>query len=561
MSHSTLRRRYRIHKRGLCFLGLLGIACLQVFSQDAIRPEDAAAAAKVWGLHFTEAELKQMVRGLNENRKGLEDLRRVELPNSLAPALVFDPRPAGFSMPTAAPAMKWELPRWKTAAPDPREWHTLGVSDLAALLRGRLVTSEQITRHCLERLKQWGPGLHCVVCLTEERAIRAARQADLEIRNGRWRGPLHGIPYGVKDLLDVQGVASTWGVSIRTNQVANSDSAVVRRLEAAGAVLVAKLSLGELAMGDVWYGGLTRNPWKPETGSSGSSAGSASAVAAGLLPFAIGSETLGSIVSPATVCGVTGLRPTFGRVSRAGAMMLSPSMDKLGPLARSARDCALVLDVIRGVDAGDRSGIEAPFTQPRGAAVKRLRIGFLEKDFQGSYDNRTNDLRALEQLRSLGWTLHPVTLPRHPKGVLYGLLSAEAAMSFDDLTRSNLDDTLVQQEAWSWPNAFRTARFISAVDYLQANRVRTRLMEDFQKIFQTVDVLVAPSWSGNQLLYSNMTGHPCVVVPDGDMGEAHPPSLCFLSGLFREGDALAVAELYQSVTGWHRQRPDLSKSR
>lgn len=547
--------------RWLSLLLLAAMACLRLSSAEPIRPEDAESASRVWGLQFTEAELRQMVRGLNDHRKGLEELRRVDLPNSLAPALLFDPRPGGFVMPPSSPAFKWELPRPASATLDAGAWSFLDVSELAALLRARRITSEQITRHCLERLKRYGPALHCVVALTEERAIRSARKADQEIRGGRWRGPLHGVPYGVKDLLDVEGMASTWGISLRTNQIAPADSAVVKRLEAAGAVLIAKLSLGELAMGDVWYGGLTRNPWKPETGSSGSSAGSASAVAAGLLPFAIGSETLGSIVSPSTVCGVTGLRPTFGRVSRAGAMMLSPSMDKLGPLARSARDCALVLDVIRGVDAGDRSGIEAPFTQRRGASVKALRIGFLQQDFESDHANRTNDLRALEQLKALGWTLHPVSLPKHPKGVLYGLLSAEAAMAFDSLTRSNLDDTLVQQDDWSWPNTFRTARFISAVDYLQANRIRTLLMEDFQKIFQTVDVVVAPSWAGNQLLYSNMTGHPCVVLPNGELGGANPPSLCFLSGLFREGDAVAVAELYQSATRWHRQRPDLSKLR
>ena len=516
---------------------------------------DLAGAARVEGLEFTEAELRQMLGNLIQQREALSELRQRSFPNTLLPALRFDPRPSGFVMPRATPLIRWSPPSKRERPLDPQQWSFLGVADLAGLLRSKRLSSEEITRHCLERLKRHGPGLHCVVALTEERALASARRADREIRSGQWRGPLHGIPYGVKDLIDVAGMPSTWGVSLRTNEVATADATVVRKLEEAGAVLVAKLSLGELAMGDIWFGGTTRNPWKPETGSSGSSAGSASAVSAGLLPFALGSETLGSIVSPSTVCGVTGLRPTFGRVSRTGAMMLCYSLDKLGPLARSVEDCALVLAVIRGGDGQDPTVIEAPFNRPDPTRARQLRLGFLELDFQKNYANRSNDLRSLEVLRSLGWQLKPLTLPKHPKGVLYSLLSAEAAMSFDELTRSNLDDRLVQQGDGSWPNSFRSARFFSAVDYLQANRVRTLLMQDMQALFDQVDVIIAPSWSGNQLLFSNLTGHPCVVVPNGPLGQGQSPSLCFVGRLFGEGDALAVAKAYQNATTWHLDQP------
>jgi Asp-tRNA(Asn)/Glu-tRNA(Gln) amidotransferase A subunit family amidase len=523
-----------------------------------ISSAELSGAARVAGLEFSEAESRQMLKRLDNHLRSLTELRQNPPANSLAPALIFDPRPFGFIMPREANSARWNPPPEIELPPERDELAFFSVGQLASLLRSGKISSEELTRFHLERLRQYAPALHCVVTLTEDRALASARRADAELRAGQWRGPLHGVPYGVKDLLDVAGTPSTWGVSLYTNQIAEADAAVVRKLDAAGAVLVAKFSLGELAMGDVWHGGLTRNPWHPGKGSSGSSAGSASAVAAGLVPFALGSETLGSIVSPSTVCGVTGLRPTFGRVSRAGAMTLCYSLDKLGPLARSAEDCALVLEVIRGPDGNDRSVIEAPFNIPNRDRFKHLRVGYLETDFARNYANKTNDQAALEVLRSLGAQLQPVSLPKHPKGAFYFLLSAEAAASFDELTRSNQDDQLVQQGDGSWPNSFRSARFISAVDYLQANRARAQLMDDMHAIFQQVDVLVAPTWNGNQLLYSNMTGHPCVVVPNGDLRATERPSICFLAGLFREEDALAAAAAFQHATPWHQQQPGLS---
>jgi Asp-tRNA(Asn)/Glu-tRNA(Gln) amidotransferase A subunit family amidase len=523
----------------------------KVSGAESLSIGDLSGAGRVAGVEFTEAEYRQMSSRLDAHLRALTEMRKRSLANSVAPALLFDPRPAGFVLP-AGPEFVWAA----SAIEAPKNGDDLSfytVGQLASLLRARKVTSEELTRLSLERLKKHGPALFCVVALLEERALSAARRADEEIKAGKWRGPLHGVPYGVKDLLDVEGAASGWGVSLYSNAVAGKDSTVVRKLEEAGAVLVAKFSLGELAMGDRWSGGLTRNPWKPEKGSSGSSAGSASAVAAGLVPFAIGSETLGSIVSPSTVCGITGLRPTFGRVSRAGAMTLCYSLDKIGPLARSVEDCLVVLNAIRGTDQLDRTVVDAPLNWPR--EIRNLRIGFLEGDFERSYPNRMNDLTALEVLRGLGVTMKPVKLPDFPRGVLNALLNAEAAAYFDELTRSNEDDKLVQQGDGSWPNAFRAARFVTAVDYIQANRIRAELMAAMDEIFREFDVLVAPSWQGNQLLYSNMTGHPCVVVPNGQPGGDNPASICFLAGLYREGNAAALAQAYQEATGWHKLQP------
>lgn len=517
------------------------------------------AAAQTAGLEFSATELEQLSANVNGRLERLASLHRRSWPNSLPPALVFDPRPPGFVFPVQRSEFKWAPPAGLRRPKEREALAFLSVAELSALLRSRQLTSEELTLFCLDRLRRFGPPLHCVVELTEERALAAARAADRELKAGKWRGPLHGIPYGAKDLLDARGAHSTWGAAPFTNQVAATDATVIRKLEDAGAVLVAKLSLGELAMGDVWFGGLTRNPRQPDKGSSGSSAGSAAAVAAGLVPFALGSETLGSIVSPATVCGVTGLRPTFGRVSRSGAMTLCWSLDKLGPLARSAEDCALVLQAILGPDGVDRAAVDAPFAFSEKRLAKGLRIGFLERDFTKAKGNQTNNAAALAALRSLGMDLKPVALPDLQDGPLWLILEAEAAAAFDDLTRNGRDDELVQQGPGNWPNLFRSARFIPAVEYLQANRLRTELMTAMDAVFRDFDVIVAPVFAGDSLLYANMTGHPCVVVPNGDTSAGAPASFCFLGKLFGEGAALEAAVAYQRVTRWHRQQPDLSR--
>ncbi|MGE3309894.1 MAG: amidase [Limisphaerales bacterium] len=530
-------------------------------SQDRLTASDVSGALRTVGLPFSDAEQTQMMGALQRSLDHFAVLRRIHFPNATPPALRFDPRPASWSPPQSPSpdgAYKPVLPSVRRPE-NPDDLAFLPVAELAALIRAKEVTSVELTRLALDRLRRHGPALRCVVTLTDDRALAAARIADEEIQAGRWRGPLHGIPYGAKDLLATRGIPTTWGAGPYTNQVIEADAAVIQRLDRAGAILVAKLSLGELAMGDTWFGGQTRNPWKPDQGSSGSSAGSAAAVAAGLVPFALGSETLGSIVSPSIVCGVTGLRPTFGRVPRTGAMTLCWSLDKIGPLARTAEDCALVLDAIHGTDPGDPSGIEAPWNGPSTLPLSRLRIGCLETDLVDDDANRTNHLAALEVLKSLGANVRPVQLPDLPQGPLHLILHAEASAAFDEFTRTDLDDQLVQQGSGNWPNLFRMGRLIPAVEYLQANRLRQRLIEAMHTLFLDIDVLVAPAWKGKTLLFSNMTGHPCVVVPHGDKSGGAPGGICFLGGLFREGDPLAVAIAFQRATAWHRQRPDLSR--
>ncbi len=541
---------------------VLPILCL-IWSPAAESQEEAprvsaeaiGAAGQVIGLDFDGKERGQMAGGLGRRLATYEALRKEAFPNELAPALLFNPLPPGFQIERQAGKTVW--------APDPtfqrperdEDLAFATVAELAGLIRSRQITSGELTRFYLDRLKTIGPSLHCAITVTEELALGQARRADDELRDGKWRGPLHGIPYAAKDLFDTKGIATTWGVALNAGRLPATDATVIRKLEDAGAVLVAKTSLGELAMGDVWFGGRTRNPWDPARGSSGSSAGSAAAVAAGLVPFALGSETLGSIVSPATVCGTTGLRPTFGRVSRAGAMTLCWSLDKVGPLARSVEDCALVLDAIRGADPADPTTVDAAFrfTEKK----KNLRVGYVKADFDQAEGNQPNDLATLATLRSLGFELRELNWPAIPAEPLMLTLEAEAAAAFDELTRANQDDQLVQQADSSWPNTFRSARFIPAVEYLQAMRLRSRLIQEMAGLFEELDVIVAPSWRGKQLLFTNMSGHPCVVVPNGDKTGGKAASICFIGQLFGEADAVQLAGLYQNATAFHRQRPPL----
>ncbi len=405
-------------------------------------------------------------------------------------------------------------------------------------------------------MKKYNEKLFCVVTLTEERALAEARQADAEIKAGRYKGILHGIPYGAKDLLAAKGYPTTWGSPIYKNQMIEQDAAVVRRLREAGAVLAAKLSVGEFAWGDVWFGGITRNPWNLNQGSSGFSAGSASAVAAGLLPFAIGTETLGSIVSPATVCGTTGLRPTYGRVSRDGCMALSWSMDKIGPIARTVEDCAVVFNAIYGPDGKDQHVRNFPFNYDGTQGIKGLRIGYVKADFERNYPFKQQDSLALAKMREIGMELIPMELPTLPVRELSMIISCEGGAAFDELTRTNMDDQMVRQVKNAWPNVFRAGRFIPAVEYIQANRIRTLLIEEMAKKLQNIDVYVAPSWAGSNLTLTNLTGHPSVVVPNG-FRNGTPVSITFTGKLYGEGVLLQVAKTYQDATDFRKKHPSL----
>jgi Asp-tRNA(Asn)/Glu-tRNA(Gln) amidotransferase A subunit family amidase len=497
---------------------------------------DIAGGEKLIGLEFTETERDSMQSDLADYLEGYDAVRALAIPNRVPPALVFSVRGAARETAGAkarAGRLRVDRPAHTKRPQNLEEVAFWPVRDLAELLRTQQVTSTELTTMYLDRLKRFGPKLECVVSLTEARAMESARVADEEIRKGKYRGFLHGIPYGAKDLLAVKGTKTTWGSVPYKDQVIDETATVIHRLDAAGAVLVAKLTLSELAWGDVWFGGMTRNPWNVEEGSSGSSAGSASATSAGLVAFAIGTETWGSIVSPSTRCGTTGLRPTFGAVSRTGAMALSWSMDKIGPICRSVDDCAIVFDAIRGADGVDPAAVDGNFDYAPTARLEGVRVGYVKAMFEEDYPGRERDHATLDQLRALGAELVPIELPATPVVPLAMILTAEAAAAFDDLTRSNRDDLLVRQIKNAWPNSLRAARFIPAVEYIQANRARTLLIDEMAKL--PVDVYVTPTFGGDNLLLTNLTGHPSVVLPNGFSEKGTPTSITFTGRPFGEG--------------------------
>jgi Asp-tRNA(Asn)/Glu-tRNA(Gln) amidotransferase A subunit family amidase len=515
-----------------------------------VTPEMIRQAEWVAGLKLSEEDRKGLVTAVNNALRDFEALRAVKLPNDVPPALTFHPAagqpPAGKERRGPAPVREPEKAAGRPEADDDLAF--LPVTELAALLRDRQVSSVELTKLALARLRKYDPALRCVVTYTEDLALRQAERADREIAAGDYRGPLHGVPWGAKDLIAYPGYKTTWGAGPFKEQTLDVKATVAKRLEEAGAVLVAKLTLGALAMGDRWFGGMTRNPWAPKQGSSGSSAGSAAAVAAGLVGFAVGSETYGSIVSPCTRCGATGLRPTFGRISRHGCMALSWSMDKLGPIARSVEDCALVLAATHGADGLDPAAVDRPFAWPPPRDLKALRVGFVE----GKADAK--DRPELGVLRDLGVQLVPIKLPdKYPVKPLLQILFVEAAAAFDDLTRRGVSEGI-----GNWPRTFRQGEFVPAVEYIRANRVRTLLMREMDELMARVDLYVA----GDDLLLTNLTGHPCVVLPNGfrKAGDDEvPTSLTFTGRLYGEAELLQVAAAYQKATGHHRRRPPMER--
>ena len=518
---------------------------------SATSVEDVRAAARVIGLELGDSELALMGRTLDGQRESYAACREVPLANGDALAFAFRPLLPGMQVRECKLA---PLARSLPKAERPPKIEDLAYADiptLAALIRSKQVSCSELTEMSLARLARLDPKLHCVVTLCAERARAQAKQLDEELKQGKWRGPLHGIPWGAKDLLDTKGVRTTYGAKPYEDQVIDEDAAVVEKLDAAGAVLVAKLSLGELAMDDEWFGGQTRNPWKVEQGSSGSSAGPAAAVASGCVAFAIGSETCGSILSPSSRCGVSSLRPTFGRVSRRGAMALSWTMDKLGPMARRASDAALVFQVIQGFDARDESTVNLPFVDLGPVDVKGWRVGYLA---DGWRDEKERDA-FLGELRALGVELVPFEFPKIPFEPLMTILTAEAATAFDELTRTNRDDLLARQREDSWPNVFRCAQLIPAVEYLRANRVRRKAMLDFDAALQKFDVLVHPSLDGRMLVLCNLTGQPAVCAPRGWREDGTPRSVAFTANLYDDARALALAEAWQRSTHDHEKHP------
>lgn len=525
-------------------------------------------AEKIIGQHFSTAEADSMLNMLNGFNSSYESLHKLNMPNSVVPALNFNPVPVGFVMPDAKSGFKMDkiiglkLPADKDAL----AFYT--IRQLAELVRTKQISSVELTQFFIDRLKKYNPKLLFAVTITEEHALKKAAEADAEIKTGKYRGILHGIPFGVKDLLAQKDYKTTFGSVAYKDQQLNVDATVVSKLEAAGGILIAKTTLGELAMGDVWFGGKTKNPWDITRGSSGSSAGSASAVSAGCLPYAIGSETLGSIVSPSTECGDTGLRPSFGRVSKYGAMALSWSMDKLGPITRSVEDAAIVFNTIQGTDGKDLSTIAAAFNYDGSVkSLKGYKIGYLKADFDRAYygsgankrmnPNHATDSATLVKLKELGAELLPIDYPQMPVGAMTFILDAEAGAAFQELVLSHKDDLLVQQHKNAWPNIFRASQFISAAEYIQANRARTLLIQAWYEKLKGLDLYITPSSSTN-LTMTNLTGNPCVVLPNGFNQGGRPMSITFMGQLFGEGKMLQAAKIYQEATDFHKKHPSLN---
>ena len=511
-------------------------------------------------ISLTDAERDSLQGSLEEYKKSYQAIHNVTLNNSVGMSMEFNPLPQGYQIDKNQKAIVWNLPASVELPANREELAFYPVYKLAALIKSKKITSLELTQLYLSRIKKYKDTLQCVITITEAVALQQAKRADDEIANGKYRGPLHGIPYGIKDLLAVEGTKTTWGAAPYKDQTINKTATVVKKLEQAGAVMVAKLTLGALANGDIWYGGKTKNPWNLKQGSSGSSAGSASATVAGLVGFSIGTETWGSIVSPATRCGATGLRPTYGVVSRDGAMALSWSMDKIGSICRAALDCALVFDAIRGEDGIDSTVKDFAFNYTATTNVKTLRVGYLKTLFEKDTANKIQNETTLTLLRSLGVSLEPIELPSDlPIDALSLILTAEGAAAFDELTRSDRDSLLTEQHKNAWPNIFRAARFIPAVEYINAVRIRKLLIEEYHQKTKDFDVIVTPSFEGDQSLMTNLTGHPCLVLPNGYSKDGSPTSISFLGKLYGEAALISIGRAVQQATEWEDKIPPLFK--
>lgn len=546
-------------------------------ASDAAGPDltNLTGAERLAGLEYSPEEREQMLAGLEGQLETIRALRAIEKPNSLAPAQTFDPRLPGVDYPVGAIGASQLDSTTFTEPTDDQSIAFAPVDVQRQWLQSGAVSSRQLTEIYLDRIERHNPNLEAWVMVDRDGALAAAERADRERSDGRVRGPLHGVPYGLKDLFDARGLPTTWGATpYKDNPPAEADCTVVANLREAGAVLLGKTTCGALAYGDIWFGGVTKNPWNLNEGSSGSSAGSASAVAAGLCSFAIGTETLGSIVSPSTRCGTTGLRPTFGRVSRAGGMALCWSLDKVGPIARSVGDCDSVLQAIAGGDTADPSslGEAAAYGDGPSTSPSDLTVGFDPAWFDNALDG---DRAALEALREAGISTKEVSVPTQPTNALVQALLIEAAAAFEELTLTNRDDELVWQDDNAWPNTFRQARFISAIDYVQIDRVRRQVMRDMHNVFveSGVDALIGPNFADGMLTITNFTGHPQLAVRAGfqetrtrslfgqepEEGETFrtPYTTSLWAPLLREDVLIVLGRVIESRLGVSADRPDL----
>ena len=530
-------------------------------AQDSITVTDIRSSEKIISMHFTDAKEDSLLSQVQDRAKEYDKMHRYSLDNSVPMSMAQSPLLSYLDLKKKQLPVKFTLPEGINLPPNRNDLAWYSIPQLASLIKNKKISSVELTKFFIDRLKKYGDTLQCVISLTEDIAMQQAAEADKEIAAGDYRGLLHGIPYGIKDLFAVKGTKTTWGAEPYKNQVIDNNSYVYAKLKDAGAVLVAKLTLGALAMDDYWFGGRTKNPWNMLEGSSGSSAGSAAATVAGLVPFAIGTETYGSIISPSTVCGATGLRPTFGAVSRSGAMTLCWSLDKAGPICRSAEDAAIVFNYLHGTDGNDAAAVDMPFNYTGKADLSKMKIAYA-KNYFGKKDTLGNEDAVLDVFKKAGAQLIPVDFPDsgiYNFDIIGIVIGSESAAAFDGFTRTGLDDKMTRQGKGEWPNYFRAARFIPAVEYINANRHRYQLMQKVNEVIEKYDVIICPTWVGNQAAITNLTGHPALSMPTGFSKENTPTSITLVGKLYDEATILAIAKVYQDATQWNKMHPQFFK--
>ncbi|VAW02162.1 Glutamyl-tRNA(Gln) amidotransferase subunit A-like protein [hydrothermal vent metagenome] len=566
--HPTRRNLLAAGALSATLVGSKSVAQEPAVSETGLNPKIIEAAEKMVPITYSDAEREQVLAGFENQLQAVAQVRAQNLPNALAPAQVFEPRLPGKSF---AAQQNLQNPASVTRS-RPANINKLAFASIGQLghwMRNDGLSSQKLTGIYLDRITKHAAKLECFVTITAELAMQQAKQADTELANGQDRGALHGMPYGLKDLFDTKDIKTSWGAAPYKDRIAKTDASIVGKLRDAGAVLLGKTTCGAIAYGDVWFGGKTRNPWNLAEGSSGSSAGSAAATSAGLMSFSIGTETLGSIVSPSHRCGTTGLRPTFGRVSRSGAMALCWSLDKVGAICRTAEDTALVLAAINGVDSTDAGSIEMGFAYDHSIRPETMTIGYDPQWFEGD-GNREQDRAALRAMLALGVKVKKIRLPELPYGALYPTLVAESAAAFEELTLSGRDDLMVWQGDNAWPNSWRQVRFLSAVDYIQMDRLRRQVMHAMDEVFDGVDALITPNFAANLLTITNYTGHPCLTLragfiqsPPRGTGETDPSALAtrvpynvsLIGNLFQEGPLCALGRQLENKLGIYQQTP------
>ena len=537
---------------------IIAYACT---AQDSITTTDIRSSEKIAAILFTPDKEDSMLGLVQDRSKEYDKMHRYSLNNAVPMTMAQNPLLPYIIRNRNQLPVDFKIPSGVNLPADINDLAWYSIPQLASLIKYKKITSVDLTKFFINRLKKYGDTLQCVISLTQDIAMQEAAEADKEIAAGKYRGLLHGIPYGLKDLFAVKGTKTTWGAAPYKDQVINTNSYAYTKLHEAGAVLIAKLTLGALAMDDYWFGGQTKNPWNMREGSNGSSAGSAAATAAGLVPFAIGTETYGSIIAPSTVCGATGLRPTFGSVSRSGAMTLAWSLDKTGPICRSAEDAAIVFYYLHGADGLDAAAVNMPFNYTGNANLSRLKIAYA-KNYFGKKDTLGNEDAVLDVFRKAGAQLIPVDFPDsgiYNYNMIDIVIGAESAAAFDGFTRTGLDDKMIRQGKGEWPNYFRASRFIPAVEYINTNRYRYALMQQVNDVIEKYDAIICPTWVGNQAAITNLTGNPAISLPTGFNKENTPTSITLVGKLYDEATLLAIAKVYQDATQWNKMHPPFFK--